>query len=77
MGVAPHFLHPSRQSRASPWPTSTRIHEDAKQGPTPRNKRKHMTAAYAVFALAVAIAAAFVLTVRVWIRHEEEVLRHG
>jgi uncharacterized membrane protein len=36
-----------------------------------------MTAAYAVFALAVAIAAAFVLTVRVWIRHEEEVLRHG
>ena len=36
-----------------------------------------MTAAYAVFAVAVAIAVTFVLTVRVWIRHEEEVLRHG
>ena len=36
-----------------------------------------MTAAYAVFVLAVAIAVSFVLTVRVWIRHEEKVLRHG
>ncbi len=35
-----------------------------------------MTASYAVFALAVAIAATFLLTLRVWIRHEEAALRH-
>jgi len=31
-----------------------------------------MTASYAVFA----IAATFLLTIRVWIRHEEAALRH-
>lgn len=35
-----------------------------------------MFAAYAVFALAVAIATAFVLTIRVWIDHEEKLIGH-
>lgn len=35
-----------------------------------------MSAAYLIFGLAVALAVTFVLTVRVWIRHEEELARH-
>jgi len=35
-----------------------------------------MNAAYAIFGLAVAIAITFVLTVRIWIQHEEEVIHH-
>ena len=42
----------------------------------PHNERNPLPAAYAVVAVAVAIAATFVLTVRVWIRHEEALLRH-
>jgi len=32
-----------------------------------------MTAAYLIFAMAIAIAVAFVLTIRIWIRHEDDI----
>jgi hypothetical protein len=35
-----------------------------------------MFGAYAVFALAVAVAASFVLTIRIWINHEEKAIGH-
>ncbi len=32
-----------------------------------------MTAAYLIFAMAIAIAVAFVLTIRIWIQHEDDI----
>ena len=72
-----HFMQTTGQAWASAIPTSCGNKPwTTKQRACPAQQRHTMTGAYAIFALAVAIAISFVFTIHHWLAKEDELARH-
>ena len=72
-----HFMHTTRQPRASAIPEIWRTNPcTTKPRACPAQQKHTMTGAYAIFALAVALAITFVFTIHHWLAKEDELTRH-
>lgn len=72
-----HFMHTTGQAGASAIPGSWRINpRTTKPRACPAQQKHTMIGAYAIFALAVALAVTFVFTIHHWLAKEDELARH-
>ena len=72
-----HFLHTTGQPRASAIPDPCAINCcTTKPRACPAQQKHTMIGAYAIFALAVALAITFVFTIHHWLAKEDELTRH-
>jgi hypothetical protein len=72
-----HFLQTIGQPRASAIPQPCAINGcTTKPRASPAQQKHTMIGAYAIFALAVALAITFVFTIHHWLAKEDELTRH-
>ena len=72
-----HFMQTTGQPWASAIPGSSHINPwTTKPRACPAQQKHTMIGAYAIFALAVAIAISFVFTIHHWLAREDELARH-
>lgn len=72
-----HFMQTTGQAWESAIPETWRINPwTTKPRACPAQQKHTMIGAYAIFALAVALAITFVFTIHQWLAKEDELTRH-